>query len=124
MSDILRLLVLFCGIGFVLMVFVLLVKRKINERNSLLWLVGAFIILVLSIAPNTLQVLAEVFDVDYPPSLLFLFSTLIMLLIVLYQSLQISVLQEHLRELTQQIAVDRTRVNIHTKNSSNDKGEN
>lgn len=106
MGLVLKLLLLACGLGFVCTVFILLVKRRINERHSLLWLLGALVILALSTIPEILEVVADLAGVSYPPTLLFLFSILIILFIILYQSVQISLLQERLRELTQHILVN------------------
>lgn len=105
MSSLLKLFILICGLLFVGTVIFLLVKRKINERNSLMWLLASIIILVLSAFPEMLEVLAHSVGVDYPPALLFLFSTLILLLVVLYQSIQISTLFEQVKELTQHVAI-------------------
>ena len=105
MSDVLRAFILFCGLFFCGSIFYLLIKRKINERNSLFWLIGAFIILALSAAPEILEVFAGIVGVDYPPTLLFTLSILILLLIVFSQSIQISVLNEQLKELTQHVAI-------------------
>lgn len=105
MSIALKILILCCGLFFVGIVLYLLVQRRINERHSLLWLFGAVIILLLSILPNSLDIVAGFFHVDYPPALLFLFAILILLIITLYQSIQISILQERLREITQHFTV-------------------
>ena len=105
MGSIIRIIIIILGILLVGSIVLLLVKRRINERHSLLWLVGGFIILILSIAPGTLETLADLVGVDYPPALLFLFATIAILAIALYQSIQISKLQERLTELTQLTAI-------------------
>lgn len=79
----------------------LLVKRRISERNSFFWLAGALAILVLSALPDVLDIAARAAGVDYPPTLLFLLSILVILFILLHQSIQISILQEKCRELAQ-----------------------
>jgi hypothetical protein len=104
-GRILKVFILLCGICFVGTIIRLLIKRKINERNSILWLAGAAVILILSAQPELLEVAAGFLGVDYPPSLLFLFSTLVPLLIALNQSIQISELAEQVKELTQHVAV-------------------
>lgn len=107
MVSLLKLFTLFCGLLFVGTVFYLLIKRRINERNSLFWLSGSIIILILSAFPEILEVVARAIGVEYPPTLLFLIAILILLLIVLSQSIQISVLNEQLKELTQHVALNR-----------------
>ncbi|HOV79240.1 MAG TPA: DUF2304 domain-containing protein [Bacillota bacterium] len=105
MGSVLRVFILVLGVVFAIGVVFLLVRRRINERNSLPWLAGALAVLVFSAAPELLDFLARVAGVDYPPALLFLLSTLIILFILLHQSIQISVLQDKCRELAQLLAV-------------------
>lgn len=105
MSTTLKFTILLLAVIFVVTVLYLLVRRKISERNSFLWLAGALIILLLSTIPDILQILAHVTGVDYPPTLLFLLSILVILFILLHQSIQISVLQDKCRELAQQLAI-------------------
>jgi len=107
MGSIAKVFILACGLFFVGGVLYLLVKRKISERNSLLWLLCALIILTLSAIPDILGVIAHIIGIDYPPSLLFLLSTLILLYISLNQSIQISKISEQLKELTQNYAICR-----------------
>lgn len=105
MSGTVKFLIFILGVIFVVSVFYLLVKRKINERNSLFWLAGSLIILTLATMPDILDIMARFLGVDYPPTLLFLLSILVILFILLYQSIQISILQDKCRELTQRLAI-------------------
>lgn len=105
MGVTLKLTILMLGMVFVITVIYLLVKRRINERNSFFWLAGALVILLLSTIPDILQIMADISGVDYPPTLLFLLSTLVILFILLYQSTQVSILQERCREMAQQLAI-------------------
>ena len=111
MDNTLKLTILILGIAFDVAVFFLLVKRRINERASLPWIVGSFIIMVFSLLPNVLEVLAHALGVSYPPALLFLIAILIILLLLLYQSIHISILQNKSRELAQNLAIINSRVN-------------
>ena len=101
----LKILVIMLGIIFLAAVISLLVIKRINERNSFLWLIGALAILLLSFMPDILERMARATGADYPPTLLFLLSILVILFILLYQSIQISLLQEKCRELSQQQAL-------------------
>lgn len=109
MSGTVKLIIFLLGVSFVFTVFYLLVRHKINERNSLLWLAGSLGILVLATIPNLLDIVARWLGVSYPPTLLFLLSILVILLIILHQSIQISVLQARCRELTQYLAIVKSR---------------
>lgn len=97
--------ILICGITFSCAIIRLLLRKKISARNSVAWLLSAAAILIVSANPGWFDRLAGLLGVSYPPSLLFLFSTLVLLVIVLYQSMQISVLNEKLRQLTQHVAL-------------------
>ena len=101
----LKITILTMAVVFAITVFYLLVRKKINERNSFLWLVGVLVIFSFSIVPGILEILSRFVGVDYPPTLLFLLSILVILFILLYQSIQICVLQYKCREITQQLAI-------------------
>jgi hypothetical protein len=106
MSSLLKIIIFLSGALFTFTVLALLVRRKINERNSLVWLTGAVLIMIISLYPALLDWIARQVGVDYPPSLLFLFSILVLLVIVLYQSIQISMLNEKVKELAQHISIN------------------
>lgn len=97
--------ILLCGITSSGAIIRLLLRKKISARNSVAWMLSVAVILILSANPGWFDRLAGLLGVSYPPSLLFLFSTLVLLVIVLYQSMQISVLNEKLRQLAQHVAL-------------------
>jgi hypothetical protein len=105
MSVILKIFLLSCGLVFLFTVINLLIKKKISEWNVIIWLSGAVAILLLSANPEWVDWAAQKLGISYPPSLLFLFSTLVLLVIVLYQSMQISALQSRVRQIVQHVAV-------------------
>lgn len=107
----LQVFILLCGVVFSGIIIRLLLKQQINERNSVAWLLGAIAILVVSANPDLLDWFAGVLGVEYPPTLLFLFSTLVLLVIVLRQAMQISVLNEKLRQLAQHVALQDENIN-------------
>jgi len=106
MGDWLKWIVAIAGLLYLVFVVSLLVKKKISELNTLVWIGTTAIILILSANTRWLDRLAELVGVGYPPSLLFLFSVLVLLLLTLYQSVQISVLQEKVKDLSQFIALE------------------
>ena len=115
MNIFLKIIVLLFGICSVAAVVYLLIKKKINERNSLFWLIGSFIILVIAIIPEAVDFISGILGIDYPPALLFLIAILILFFVNLYHSMQISMLNTKLTELTQYIAIN---------NNTNNKGNN
>jgi hypothetical protein len=105
MSNLLKLLILLSGLSFTGIVLYLLVRKKINEKNTLVWLTSSTLILILSLSPSLLDHFAKFVGVDYPPSLLFLVAVMVLFLLVLYHSMQISVLHDKIKELSQYIAL-------------------
>lgn len=101
----LHLFLLFCGFIFFLIILTLLFRHRISEKDSILWLVAGVGILTLSSNVRLLDGMAKWVGVSYPPSLLFLLSTLILLGFHLYQSMQITKLNKKIREITQYVAL-------------------
>jgi hypothetical protein len=85
-----------------------LTKRKINEKNSLYYIGGIFVIIILAFVPGILDNAAKLLGIDYPPALIFLISTLVLLYLVLKQSAQISELDDKVRELAQRMSLSQT----------------
>jgi hypothetical protein len=124
MSVTVKLFLLCCGIGFAGFILYLLLKKKINEKHSIIWLGGVTAILVLSANPNWFDALAERLGISYPPSLAFLVSILMLALVVLYQSMQISVLNEKLKELAQHVALEQPIRQEPARSESKEQGAN
>lgn len=117
MDITLRLTIFILGVTFDIIVFYLLVTRRINERASLPWIAGSFVIMFFTLMPDFLGVLANALGVDYPPALIFLIAILIILLLLLYQSIHISILENKCRELAQNLAIISSIGNIELQTS-------
>ena len=105
MQSELRITVLIAGLLLVGYVIRLLIKSKLSERNSILWIMGCIVVLILSINPDLLTIISNLLRIDYPPALLFLISILFLLFIVLNMSIQISKLNKNINELAQIVAL-------------------
>jgi len=103
-----RIVLLSIGIIFVVLVFKLLISGKMSERTSLPWIACSFFIIILSAFPYTIDKVAKIIHIDYPPTLLFLVAILILFLLVLYQSIHLSVLQHKILELAQAVSIMRS----------------
>lgn len=109
MNIILRSFILICGVSMTVIIFYLLINKKINEKNSVLWIISSILILGLSAMPNFLDKLASVLGIDYPPALLFLITSLIFLVCILYLSVQISSLIYKVNKLAQLSAINNSK---------------
>lgn len=116
MSSYLQLFLIVCAIGFAFCVVTLLLKNKISERFSVIWLAVSLLIFLIAGNPALLDTAAKALGIAYPPSLLFLLSTLILLLFSLYQTIQITKLTEKVKDISQYLA-------LHHVGNSNVQGE-
>ncbi len=99
------------GSLFLLLLILELVRRsKLAEEYSLLWIATGAVLLLLSIWRGLLHRFAELVGIFYPPSALFLIGMIFILLLILHFSVIVSRLSRKNRELAQQVALLRRRV--------------
>lgn len=97
----------FIIIALVLMLYIVhtVRKNKLSVKASFWWLVGSVIILLLSIFPYSINWLAEVFGIAYPPALLLTLAIVFLLFINFQDSRHISEQQAKIIELAEQVAL-------------------
>jgi hypothetical protein len=103
--DLLKILAI-TGSGLLLIVVVELIRRgKLKERYALLWLLSGGVLLFLSSSRGTLDFIASLLGIFYPPSFLFLLAFLFLLLITLHFSVVLSSLSDKNKKLAQELAI-------------------
>ncbi len=99
------------GVTFSLFVFIVIFLRLRNsgmkERYATWWIIISFIVLIFSLFPNLLSWFSEILGVDVPLNLGFFFSGIVLLLITLQYSVDLSRADEKARRLTEEIALVR-----------------
>ncbi len=105
MNIALRLSILMIGLVFFSFIFRMLYVKHLEERNALIWIISVLIMCLLIIFPDVLDSLAFRLGVDYPPALLFLVSTLAILMILIHQAIQVSMLRKQVKELAELTAI-------------------
>lgn len=93
------------SIAFIIFILNLVRKSKLDEKYSILWLFFGGIILILSIFPRSIEKLAEIFDVYYPPAILLLFSIVIIGAYIVHMTLIITKQNKMIIKLTQELAL-------------------
>ena len=93
------------GVLFISYVLAKVKNDEFAEGKSILWITGAILILVLSLFPEILVRLSALLGVDYPPSLLFLFSILFLVFMTFQQDHDISLLTRNEKGLAQRVAL-------------------
>src|SRR5437879_6053297 len=80
-------------------------RRKLREEHALLWLATSAVIFFLSISPEVVRLLADIFAVTYAPTLILALGILCALIISLSHSVMITSLVDHKRDLAQSVAI-------------------
>jgi hypothetical protein len=90
---------------FLVVIFELIRRRRLQERYALLWLLTGAVLLLLSVWRDALRLLAETVGIAYPPSALFVIASFFILVVLLHYSTVISELSERNVKLAQQLAI-------------------
>lgn len=99
--------VLYIVIGLVLFIYILsvVIKGTFDIYESIFWLVGTVIILILSLFPNLIIWLANLTGIEYAPSLLFLLVAVFLLFINFRNTQKIAKQKEKILSLAQDVAI-------------------
>ncbi len=103
--DLVKILAIFGSASVFVTVIELIRRGRLKERYSLLWLCASALLLTLSLSRSVLEYLSHALGIFYPPSLLFLFAFLFLLLITLHFSVVLSGLAEKNKKLAQELAL-------------------
>ncbi len=93
------------SVGLLLIVLELVRRRRLKEEYSLLWLLTAVVLLALSLWRSSLDLIAKLMGIFYPPTALFVVGFGFVLLLLLYFSTIISQLSGENNSLTQRLAI-------------------
>lgn len=80
-------------------------KKRFSIKESFWWIVASVIMLLLAIFPYSINWFAELLNIAYPPSLLFVACIIFLLLINFRDSKRISELQTKVIELGQELSI-------------------
>lgn len=116
----LRLLILMLGISMVGLDIYLLQRHKIGKKFSLVLISGLFFTVIFSVFPKFIDVIAVWIGIEYPPALFFLIVIWVLLVMTIFQSVQIQKLQIEVKELTQFVVLENDKAN-ETNKSRRDK---
>ena len=103
--DRVEIIALLGSLSLLALVLELVRRRKLSEAYSLLWLMTAVILVILSLWRGLLDVLANLLGIFYPPTALFIVGFGFVLLILLQFSVLASRLSEENRRVIQRLAI-------------------
>lgn len=98
------------SIAFLLIVIELVRKNRLQERYSLLWILMSILLIILSSTPIFINSLARWLDIKNPPSLLFLFGLVFLIIYSLNTTINVSRQSEKITRLTQEVALLKQRL--------------
>lgn len=90
-------------------------KRKFSIKESFWWVVASIVMLLLSIFPYSINLVAKIFGIAYPPSLFFVFCIIFLVFINFENSRKIAEQQKKIIELAQRMALLKDKVDNNEK---------
>lgn len=93
------------SITFLIVVIELVRKKRLQEKYSILWILMSINLLVFSSTPLIMESVARWLNIKNPPSLLFLFGLVYLLIYNLHITVVVSKQTERITRLSQEIAL-------------------
>jgi hypothetical protein len=104
------------GVALFIYIVCVVVKGTFDIYESIFWIIGTVIILILSIFPNLIIWLAGLIGIEYAPSLLFLLVAVFLLFVNFRNTQKIVKQKERILSLAQDVAILKEEVrNINNK---------
>jgi hypothetical protein len=88
----------------------LLIKKRLNLKYSLVWMLSAFLMLIISLFPGIVVCVGALIDIATPVNTIFLFAGMFSILIILTLTVIVSHMNSRIYKLTQIIALLEKRV--------------
>ncbi|MEO6305760.1 MAG: DUF2304 domain-containing protein [Bacteroidia bacterium] len=93
---------------FMFFIFRLIVKGKLREEYSIIWIICTLFLLVFAFWRNGLDIIAKLLGVYYAPALIFLGAIFAIILFLVHLSVVNSKLQKQIKDLAQEHAILRS----------------
>lgn len=90
---------------FLIVVIELVRKGEIQEKYSILWIVMSILLIILASSPIVIERLAILLGIKNPPSFLFLFGLVYLIIYSLHLTVVVSKQHEKITRLAQKIAL-------------------
>ena len=92
------------AILFMLTIFRLIIRGRLREEYSIIWILSTFVLILFSVWRHGLEQISALLGVFYPPSLVFLAALFAILVFLVHLSVVISRLQNQIKDLTHELA--------------------
>ncbi len=105
MDSRVRIVTILAAVGILLAILELVRRRKLKEEYSVLWVITALLVLVLSVWYGALNALRGALGADVPSSALFFCGLVFAILLLLHFSVRVSQLERQLTALVQEVGL-------------------
>ncbi len=105
MSFFLRLLLLLGAISMVYHIIKLIRKSKVQMKDTVSWLIVAFLLAVFGIFPQVPQWISSLIGIESPANMVFLLFITILIFVVFSLSLRVSLLEDKVVTLAAEVAI-------------------
>lgn len=99
------------------MLFLLMRRRRMREKYAAVWIVLALAVVVLGIFPRLAVWLAALVGVETPVNLVFAVAFVVLLLVCIQLSVEVSGLEEETRTIAEELSLLRFEVEHHVEES-------
>lgn len=89
----------------ILYILISIRKNRLSPANSFIWIIFCIVLLVLSIWPASLDWLANLLGISYPPTLFLAIAIVILFIMNFTQSKKIEDLQKKIIDLGQELSI-------------------
>lgn len=107
----LQIIAVIVAIIFMFFIFRLIIKGKLREEYSFVWIACTAFLLLFSIWRNGLDVIAKLLGVYYAPALIFMAAIFAIIIFLVHLSLINSKQHEQIKILTQELALLKKQIN-------------
>ena len=105
MSILVNLAAVLTGVVLIVIIFNLMVNKKMSEAQSVLWLLIGLVTIFIGLFPRIINIMADIFGVWYAPSLTFVIAYVGLLFIVLKTTVITSVQSNQINELFMKVVL-------------------
>ena len=105
MSVLLRAFIFAAGLLLILITIRSLIRRGFSERQSLFWIFCGLVLMFIGAFPTVAYLIADVFSVDYVPSIFFALAIILAMYGIFINFKAISELQNRVQELAMQVSL-------------------
>lgn len=106
----LQIIAIIMALIFMFFIFRLIVKGKLREEYSFIWIACTFFLLLFSLWRDGLDVIAKLLGVFYAPSLIFLGAIFAIVIFLVHLSVVNSKQHQQIKELAQELALLREKI--------------